>query len=509
MNLLKPDSPVMNILSTIADLIVLHLLFVICCLPIVTIGAAYSAKYYVAMKIIRGEDSGVFAPFFKAFIRNFKQATIVWLTLLVAIVLIVIDWRWVILNGWSNTAFFYKFGVIFFTVIVWFITITIFPTIARYEMKTSELFKAALIFSIIKFIPLALISGLIIGSIVACIWYAQWFPLIYFFSTTTITYFLSLVFVKQFDKLEKVQAEKIEAKKAAEESARAAAEEEALESDALLDEDATGEASFAKSKIVAKELESKPRKPGEEEDKSGNKLTRYIRSEKKKLKGLTAKQKAGYFIQYYLPTTVLILLILGIVVWYSVDIFKSKMKVIDGGLINGVVTDEGRLYATEGFLEWGGYGKGRTAQLLDTELNFKSDLEFEDKYLEIAFRASVLTGQFDYLIMREDAVDNYSTLDYFMDLSNLVNMDNFSEDDFFYYTEEPDTSGGLSIDDLLNKKKEEKVGTFPIALKLTEEAEENLGLDTKYTYYIAFTYSTEASGDKTNQKFIEYLFGKC
>ena len=73
MNLLKPDSPVMNLLSTIADLIVLHLLFVICCLPIVTIGAAYSAKYYVAMKIIRGEDSGVFAPFFKAFIRNFKR----------------------------------------------------------------------------------------------------------------------------------------------------------------------------------------------------------------------------------------------------------------------------------------------------------------------------------------------------------------------------------------------------------------------------------------------------
>ena len=111
--------------------------------------------------------------------------------------------------------------------------------------------------------------------------------------------------------------------------------------------------------------------------------------------------------------------------------------------------------------------------------------------------------------MREDAVDNYSTLDYFMDLNNLLNMDNFSEDDFFYYTEEADTSGGLSIDDLLNKNKEEKVGTFPIALKLTEEAEEKLGLDTKYTYYIAFTYSTEASGDKTNQKFVEYLFGKC
>ena len=45
MNFLKPDSPVMNLLSTIADLIIVHLLFIICSIPIFTFGAAYSAKY--------------------------------------------------------------------------------------------------------------------------------------------------------------------------------------------------------------------------------------------------------------------------------------------------------------------------------------------------------------------------------------------------------------------------------------------------------------------------------
>lgn len=514
MNFLKPDSPVMNLLGTIADLIVLHILFVICCIPIVTIGAAYSAKYYVAMKLIRGEGSGVFKPFFKAFIRNFKQSTIVWAIFLVAYALLFIDWRWIIYNGWSNTAFIYKLGVIVFTVFVWLMTLTIFPTIARYEMKTSELFKAALIFSIIKIIPLILISALIFGSVIACLWYAQWFPLIYVFTTTTITYFMCLVFIKQFDKLEKVQSEKLEAQKAATEKAieeARAAEEEGLASAALLDEDATGSASYAKSKIVAKEMEGNLNKPDAEEDKSGNSLTRFIRSEKKKLKGLTGKQKAGYFVQYYLPTTILILLILGAVVWYGIDIYKSKMKIMKGGLINGTVSDEGRLYATKGFLEWGGYGKGRTSELLDTDLNFYSDIEFEQNYMEVAFRANILTGSFDYMIMREDAVDNYSTLDYFMDLNMLINMDNFSEDDFFYYEEEEDTSGGISIDDLLSKakKSEDDTGPHPIAMKLTDEIEEKLGLDTKYTYYIAFTYSMEASGDANNRKFIEYLYGKC
>ena len=87
MNFLKPDSPVMNFLSILADLIILNLLFIICSLPIVTFGAAYSAKYYVAMKIMRGEDTGTIIPFFKAFGRNFKQATVSWMIMLLAIAL--------------------------------------------------------------------------------------------------------------------------------------------------------------------------------------------------------------------------------------------------------------------------------------------------------------------------------------------------------------------------------------------------------------------------------------
>ena len=143
MNILKPDSPVMDFLRTITNLLIVNLLFVICSLPIITFGAAFSAKYYVSMKIIRGEGTGVFIPFFKAFKRNFKQSTIVWLIMLVAIFLITFNWRYIIYTGWSNTPFIYKFGVIVFSIIVMLMTMTLFPTIARYEMKTPELFKAA------------------------------------------------------------------------------------------------------------------------------------------------------------------------------------------------------------------------------------------------------------------------------------------------------------------------------------------------------------------------------
>lgn len=507
MNFLKPDSPAMNFLSTVADLIILNLLFVICSIPIVTIGAAYSAKYYVAMKVIRGEGTGVFVPFFKAFGRNFKQATLVWLVMLVAIAIIILDWRWIIDQGWNNTPFIYKLGVIVISVAAWLMTISIFPTISRYEMKTLELFKAALIFVIIKFIPLALITLLMVGSVVACLWYAQWFPLIYVFTSTTITYFLSLTFIKQFDKLEKVQEDKLKA--IAEEKRRKAEEAKGIQ-----EEDATGNVSLAGSKIVAKELEKKSEsEPDAVEDKSGNKFTRFIRTEKKKLKDLSPKQKLVYFAQYYLPATVLVLCFIGAIVWYGHDIYKSKMRVLNGGLINCHVTEEGREYATTGFLTWGGYGSNRTSMLLDSDLNFKSDLEYEEKYLEVAFRASILTGTYDYLIIREDAVYNYAILDYFQNLNEVIDMNNFSEDDLYYYEltdeEKAALKQGISLNDLFSTGEEETDEPVPVAIKLTDDIERKLGLDEEYTYYIAFANASDAAAKKDNVRFIEYLFGKC
>ena len=60
----------------------LELLWVICSLPIFTIGASTTALYYCCLKIVREEDSHVGAMFFRAFRENFKQATVLWLILL-------------------------------------------------------------------------------------------------------------------------------------------------------------------------------------------------------------------------------------------------------------------------------------------------------------------------------------------------------------------------------------------------------------------------------------------
>ena len=61
----------------------LNLLWFVCSIPIVTLGASTTALYYVTLKLARGEEGDVTAMFFRAFRDNFKQATAVWLILLV------------------------------------------------------------------------------------------------------------------------------------------------------------------------------------------------------------------------------------------------------------------------------------------------------------------------------------------------------------------------------------------------------------------------------------------
>ena len=53
----------------------LNLLWFVCSIPIVTIGASTTALYYAALKVVRDEDSHVGAAFFRSFRQNFKQVS--------------------------------------------------------------------------------------------------------------------------------------------------------------------------------------------------------------------------------------------------------------------------------------------------------------------------------------------------------------------------------------------------------------------------------------------------
>lgn len=82
------ESPLMRVLNRVADLMILNLLMVVCCIPIITTGAAVTAMHYVLLKMVRGEEGYLIRGFFKSFKANFKQATLIWLIMLVVIAVI-------------------------------------------------------------------------------------------------------------------------------------------------------------------------------------------------------------------------------------------------------------------------------------------------------------------------------------------------------------------------------------------------------------------------------------
>ena len=85
------DSPLMSALNKLADLISLNILVIICSLPVFTIGASMTALHYVVLKMVRNEEGYIIKSFFKSFKQNFRQATIIWLILLVLIGVLIGD----------------------------------------------------------------------------------------------------------------------------------------------------------------------------------------------------------------------------------------------------------------------------------------------------------------------------------------------------------------------------------------------------------------------------------
>lgn len=74
-NVFSLDSPLFRLCSKIADIFLLNLIFVLTCIPVVTIGASVTALHFISMKMIKGEEGYIIRGFLKAFRENFKQAT--------------------------------------------------------------------------------------------------------------------------------------------------------------------------------------------------------------------------------------------------------------------------------------------------------------------------------------------------------------------------------------------------------------------------------------------------
>lgn len=126
----------------------LNIIWIICCIPVFTIGAANTALYYTSMKLSKNEESYITKDFFHSFRQNFRQATIIWLILMsIGLVLFInVFYYWVLYD--NTNILLVLFGILIF---FYFIIFTyIFPALAKFENSIINTFHFSAIMSIRK-----------------------------------------------------------------------------------------------------------------------------------------------------------------------------------------------------------------------------------------------------------------------------------------------------------------------------------------------------------------------
>ena len=85
------DSAPMQVLMRLGDLILLNIIYVLCCIPVFTIGAA-QAGLYTACRVMqnREDDSSLIAAFFRGFKTGFGSVTVAWGIL--GVVFVIVAW---------------------------------------------------------------------------------------------------------------------------------------------------------------------------------------------------------------------------------------------------------------------------------------------------------------------------------------------------------------------------------------------------------------------------------
>lgn len=143
------DNWIMRFFSRIFDIVILNFTFIICCIPIITIGASLTAMYSITLKIVRNEESHIIRGFLKAFKQNFRQGTIIGILAIIITLFITVDLRIIGIIGDDRLK---VMQVLCYIVAIWgyIIFLYAFPLLAKFKNTIKEVFKNSFILSVIN-----------------------------------------------------------------------------------------------------------------------------------------------------------------------------------------------------------------------------------------------------------------------------------------------------------------------------------------------------------------------
>ena len=183
-------------ISKATDLVLIGFYFLVCSIPVFTLGASATAVYYAVHKsVFKGR--GYTTEFFHSFKENFKQATLSWL-IFIAVIAILCGDIFITKNitGDANLA---TMAPAFFTVLLIFAilwAIYHFAYIARFENSFSSSLKVSAVFMIANLGWTAIILGILVVGVLAI----YRFPILFIFAPGLITAAIHPILERVFKK---------------------------------------------------------------------------------------------------------------------------------------------------------------------------------------------------------------------------------------------------------------------------------------------------------------------
>lgn len=198
------DNKFFVFMGKVADLCMLNLLCIACCIPVVTAGASLTALYYVTLKMVRNEEAYIFRSFFKSFKENFKQATIINVIMLIVAVLLYLDTN-IAGNMGQTTGKILRMIFAVFTLLYVMVLLYVYPVLAKFYNSIKNTFKNAFLMAI-RHLPFTILMLLICACPILILFIPSFqiqmslILLFILFGPAVIAYANSHFFVKIFDR---------------------------------------------------------------------------------------------------------------------------------------------------------------------------------------------------------------------------------------------------------------------------------------------------------------------
>ena len=193
-------------MTKVGDFILLNILVLIFSIPVITIGPALTAAYYVALKEVKDEEGYLWRSFWKSFKQNFKQGFVLELIVIVAGVLLYFDfsvcYNWANIQG-SMVGRLLMFVMLGFILVVMAAFIYLFPLLAKFSNTIMGTLKNSFIMAM-RHLPQTIIMMIITYGIA---YFTMQYPLVILltlgFCIYVDAYILSRIFDTYIKKEEK------------------------------------------------------------------------------------------------------------------------------------------------------------------------------------------------------------------------------------------------------------------------------------------------------------------